>query len=404
MPRLTSLLTAPSALLGLWHRRGTDSLDAALTGAGASVAAPPLARLGQQLARAELGPAADFRQLLRAELVAAAAPHRVAAAARAAAPVARPTPLHTRARQPRRLVLAAKVTASLSAAAVVVGGVGVASASALPGDALYGVKRGTESLQLDLTHGDTSVGLLKLQFATTRLTEVRGLIRRAGGVSASPGRHPLPASVQSAIASTLASMDSDTDSGAQLLRTAYLAAPQTTVLTKLADFTSTQVQSLTAVLPALPAPAAAVSLFVLRSVSRRRPRPCWRRPRHLSARCPPARPHHRRPSRWPAPRSARLPQRPPRPRQARRLPRPFPPPTRPRRPRPPPPRPPPSRRLTPPRQRRRARTPPARPTLRPPPHALAPAPVGRPQRRSLHTGQRSLTRPGIHSPGLSCFA
>lgn len=51
---------------------GATSLDAALVGAGADVATPPLARLGVELRLIDFGPAASFRFDLRRQLVTAA--------------------------------------------------------------------------------------------------------------------------------------------------------------------------------------------------------------------------------------------------------------------------------------------------------------------------------------------
>ena len=52
--------------------RGAASLEAALVGAGVEVAAPPLASLGLDVRRLDLGPADAFRHGLRQQLLAAA--------------------------------------------------------------------------------------------------------------------------------------------------------------------------------------------------------------------------------------------------------------------------------------------------------------------------------------------
>jgi hypothetical protein len=52
------------------------------------------------------------------------------------------------------------------------------SRDALPGDALYGVKRTAEAASLGLTFGDESKALKHLEFASARITEIETLARR----------------------------------------------------------------------------------------------------------------------------------------------------------------------------------------------------------------------------------
>ena len=56
-----------------------------------------------------------------------------------------------------------------------VSGMSAASGDAIPGDALYGVKRSTEQAQLALAGSDVSRGQLHLEFARTRLAEAGAL-------------------------------------------------------------------------------------------------------------------------------------------------------------------------------------------------------------------------------------
>jgi hypothetical protein len=58
------------------------------------------------------------------------------------------------------------------------GGVAAASTDALPGDSLYGLKRGMEDIELSLAHGDSDRGELYLDQASTRLSEARRLMER----------------------------------------------------------------------------------------------------------------------------------------------------------------------------------------------------------------------------------
>ncbi|WP_067226113.1 DUF5667 domain-containing protein [Streptomyces sp. NBRC 109706] len=56
------------------------------------------------------------------------------------------------------------------------GGVAAASGDALPGDTLYGLKRGMEDLRLDFTSGDADRGQVYLDHAATRLHEAQQLL------------------------------------------------------------------------------------------------------------------------------------------------------------------------------------------------------------------------------------
>ncbi|MCZ7417434.1 DUF5667 domain-containing protein [Streptomyces sp. WMMC897] len=57
-------------------------------------------------------------------------------------------------------------------------GVAGASTNALPGDTLYGLKRGMEDLKLDMAGNDSDRGVLYLDHASTRLNEARRLMER----------------------------------------------------------------------------------------------------------------------------------------------------------------------------------------------------------------------------------
>ncbi|MGW4033217.1 DUF5667 domain-containing protein [Streptomyces sp. NPDC004838] len=57
-------------------------------------------------------------------------------------------------------------------------GVAAASSDALPGDTLYGLKRGMEDIRLGLTDGESNRGELYLDQASTRLSEARRLMER----------------------------------------------------------------------------------------------------------------------------------------------------------------------------------------------------------------------------------
>lgn len=67
---------------------------------------------------------------------------------------------------------------SIGVAAGAFSGVAAASSDALPGDSLYGLKRGMEDLKLNLADDDADRGRIYLDQASTRLSEARRLMER----------------------------------------------------------------------------------------------------------------------------------------------------------------------------------------------------------------------------------
>ncbi|MEV5342356.1 DUF5667 domain-containing protein [Streptomyces sp. NPDC052676] len=70
---------------------------------------------------------------------------------------------------------------SVGVAAGAFGGVAAASSDALPGDSLYGLKRGIEDFKLGLADEDDERGRMYLDQASTRLSEARRLLERGRG-------------------------------------------------------------------------------------------------------------------------------------------------------------------------------------------------------------------------------
>ncbi len=102
----------------------------------------------------------------------------------------------------RRARARGAILVGVAAGAVALSGISAASENALPGDALYGMKRSTERAQLALASSDLNRGQLFLDFARTRLDEaatVRGDRLGFGAV--------------------LDDMDADTRQGVRLLTT-----------------------------------------------------------------------------------------------------------------------------------------------------------------------------------------
>ncbi|MFF3845490.1 DUF5667 domain-containing protein [Streptomyces sp. NPDC002328] len=122
-----------------------------------------------------------------------------------------------------RTRLAKSLTAgglSVGVAAGAFGGVAAASSDALPGDSLYGLKRGIEDFKLNyLAEGDGERGRAYLDQASTRLGEARRLMERGrGGV-------PLDHESLGEIRRALSGMQHDASEGHRLLHEAYERDP-----------------------------------------------------------------------------------------------------------------------------------------------------------------------------------
>ncbi|MFC5677336.1 DUF5667 domain-containing protein [Aeromicrobium endophyticum] len=128
-----------------------------------------LVRFAESLCEAAtVEPTPMFRESLRAQLMADAATVLVPAS-----PAPRPIATDRAPDRPARRRLAT-ATAVLVASAGAVGLV-ASSASAVPGEMLYPVKRGVESAELALHRGDASRGAFQLAQASERLAEARAL-------------------------------------------------------------------------------------------------------------------------------------------------------------------------------------------------------------------------------------
>ncbi|SBV29418.1 hypothetical protein GA0070620_4990 [Micromonospora krabiensis] len=170
----------------------------------------PLVAVGQQLSldRPRVEVDQEFRTGLRAMLLATAereglgnpakAPTTEAAGQRTAAGSVRNSLLP--AVTARRARARGAILIGIAAGAIAVSGISAASENAVPGDALYGMKRSTERAQLALASSDISRGQLFLDFARTRLGEAAELRGNEAGFSA-----------------VLDDMDADTRQGVRLL-------------------------------------------------------------------------------------------------------------------------------------------------------------------------------------------
>ncbi|MFI8193082.1 DUF5667 domain-containing protein [Streptomyces sp. NPDC085946] len=107
---------------------------------------------------------------------------------------------------------------SVGVAAGAFGGVAAASSDALPGDSLYGLKRGIEDVRRGLADGSDERGRVYLDQASTRLSEARRLMERDRG-------GPLDHESLGEVRRALSGMRHDATEGHRLLREAYERDP-----------------------------------------------------------------------------------------------------------------------------------------------------------------------------------
>ncbi|MEO3753550.1 DUF5667 domain-containing protein [Streptomyces sp. B6B3] len=119
---------------------------------------------------------------------------------------------------------------TMGVAAGALGGVAAASSDALPGDTLYGLKRGMEDLQLDFASGDVDRGRVYLDHAATRLHEALRLMER--GRAGTLDQEQLDE-----VRHALTSMRDDAAEAHRLLSQAYEAEGSLDPMRSLSDFT-----------------------------------------------------------------------------------------------------------------------------------------------------------------------
>ncbi len=144
-------------------------------------------------------PRPDFSADLRERLMAEAAVVLTPQGARLTLPV------RTRGKRERRLVAVASAAVLLGGTA----GMAAAAQSALPGEALYPLKRGIEKAEAGMSVSPAGKGRDLLQQADARLTEAQGLVDR-GSADGSPQ-----------VTHTLESFTSQAQEGADLLMASY---------------------------------------------------------------------------------------------------------------------------------------------------------------------------------------
>ncbi len=247
-------------LLGV--RSSAEELARLLEESGGAQTVPVIARLhsARPALEALAAPRAEYRSALRNRLVAVASVQAPVASVQAPvasvqAPVAAPKGRPTTRRVPRRI----GVTAGAMASVVAFVGLGVAGSRSLPGDPFYSLKLSAEELQLGLASGDDGRGAAHLEFAATRLREVKGLRYGRQVLSLGPfGSSRVLASSAGSDALTrrmetaMSDMDAETSSGRRLLERSFRASHRQEPLRLLMSFSEQQDGALSQLMPALP--------------------------------------------------------------------------------------------------------------------------------------------------------
>jgi uncharacterized membrane protein YgcG len=236
----------------------------------AESADPQTRELLAELARMRIAPEPEprFRSELRAQLV-AIAPRLIeeeaatdgATSAEQATDTTSAGARHTDDRLARRGIGWRRPLAAAASVLVVLGillGVTVwLSRSALPGDALYGLKRTSERVQLFFASSDTDRAKDYLQFAQRRADEVKSLLHR--GQASAIGTRPAAAGVSSQatklISQTLNSADSDTRTAMRLLGAQVARKKSAAALDPMKQWAPPQLQRLQGIANSAPAGA-----------------------------------------------------------------------------------------------------------------------------------------------------
>jgi len=157
--------------------------------------------------------------------------------------------LTPRSRLTRRLAVGGL---TMGVAAGAFGGVAAASTNALPGDSLYGLKRGMEDLKLDMAGSDASRGKVYLDLAGTRMQEARRLMDRGRGGQLDPES-------LAEVRKALNGMQQEATEGHRLLTDAYRKNGSLDAMETLSDFSQDHRQGWTDLRQKLPSQLTDVS-------------------------------------------------------------------------------------------------------------------------------------------------
>jgi hypothetical protein len=209
-----------------------DLLEGRLTASGHELES--LVTLASSMRSPEIAPSTDFSSALRARLVEETSQR---------SPAARVPAQRTTEVQESRSHRIRQAVAALTAVAIV-GGAGAAAASsrALPGDSLYGLKRGLESAQLSLAGSEMARGRELLEQADARLGEAEKLA--ASDIATD-------ATTRDRIGQALADMNTALSDGSTLLTDVYRQTGDPAALELLDRFVVDQQRRLDALLDRL---------------------------------------------------------------------------------------------------------------------------------------------------------
>lgn len=209
-----------------------DLLEGRLAASGHKLES--LVTLATSMRAPEMAPSTDFSAALRARLVQETSQR---------SPVAQVPAQRTAAAQESRSHRIRQAVAALTAVAIV-GGAGAAAASsgAVPGDSLYGLKRGLETAQLSLAGSEMARGRELLGQADARLGEAEKLASSSGATDATTRDH---------IGQALSDMDTALREGSTLLTDVYRRTGDPAALALLDRFVIDQQRRLDALLARL---------------------------------------------------------------------------------------------------------------------------------------------------------
>jgi hypothetical protein len=125
------------------------------------------------------------------------------------------------------------------------GGVAMASSSAIPGDSLYGMKRGLENWHLDMAGSDAERGRLLLDEASQRMAEAEQL------TSQPHSDQGLSPHVLAEVAKALTDMNAEGSQGRDLLKAIYRQDHALAPMQRLAQFDQDQQRRLSTIEPRL---------------------------------------------------------------------------------------------------------------------------------------------------------
>ncbi|TCO30235.1 hypothetical protein EV652_105229 [Kribbella steppae] len=159
-----------------------------------------------------------------------------------------------------------RLVASTAALVLLGGGIGSAAAAqqAMPGDTLYGMKRGIENVATNVGVGDDSRGRRDLEHAMTRLSEVRALAESGGNVGT--------------INSTLDDFSAQSRKGVSRLVASYQQDGDASSITAVTGFITSARQALGELAPKLPPESLKSAVEALATIEQLA--------QHTSAACP----------------------------------------------------------------------------------------------------------------------